>query len=56
MVCKDADGSYISSDSTDTLGEYQQESIPEKEVCAFLEVAIYFSFSYIYVYAAIDDG
>lgn len=32
MVCKDADGSYISADSTDTLVEYQQESIPEKEV------------------------
>lgn len=32
MVCKDVDGSYISADSTDTLGEYEQESIPEEKV------------------------
>lgn len=55
MVCKDVDGSYISADSTDTLGEYEQESIPEEKVRAFRSDSIFSFFIYMCMLSLMMD-
>lgn len=36
MACRDPDGNLISAESAETMGEYNQEKIPEEKVVSWM--------------------
>ena len=36
MACKDSNGNLISAESAETMGEYNQERIPEEKVISWM--------------------